>query len=271
MTSPDQTLNNINAYVGCTFEITLEAQTASTGYSWFLAHMPDSVNLIDMRHEATHSARCGSIEKQIFVFIAIKTDQACIAFNLSRPWAPLTAAANKSFTLTITAKASSLEQTLESTLGSASFAPQSAVATAPSEASVINHPEKCLLAYGTPDGIAGTPAECALKYGFPLYMQNGSDACNVKYGIPLEAVSLSSNCNVKYGIPATELNNCNIKYGFPVAVQEDADNCVIKYGIPAGIAATPDACILKYGVPVTVREDTDKCLLKYGAPPVQTK
>lgn len=281
MTDPRQIAGDINVYCGYTFEVSLEAQTGSTGYSWALAHMPDSINLVDIRHEISHSGRYGSTTKQIFMFVAIKTDQSYITFNLIRPWAAIDPGDSKTFALIIVEKPKNLEQELEATLGPCTFAatngnaerpPVNALYMAPLAANYITssyhqaipygvpvntveHPEKCLLAYGTPNGIAAKPSDCVLKYGCPIHMIDDSENCGV----------------VKYGFPQQEAANCLVKYGFPVEVKEDADNCVVKYGIPTGVAPNEENCILKYGFPVSASEDTEKCILKYGAPPEPQK
>jgi len=306
MTNPRQIAGDINAYVGSTFEVALDAQTGSTGNSWALAHMPDSINLIDIRHETKHSAILGSSSTQVFVFAAIKTDQSYITFNLIRPWIPNQPHGSKTFALIIVDKPKNLEQDLEATLGSCRFAdslvgqsnvfPGMRLYDAPIDYQqaipygiplrVVEDPEKCLLAYGTPDGVATSSDACVLKYGFPLHMQDDVEKCHIMYGFPV----------VKYGFPAMKygvqpmygihpMYGVHHLYGIPVLedgvlqVKPSDDNCILKYGCPVeiiddpqncivkyGFPTPPDTCLVKYGCPVEVKEDPDNCVVKYGIP-----
>ena len=73
----------------------------STGYLWALAHMPDSINLVDISFESSHSHIIGSSETQVFTFVALAKDENYIEFNLLRPWEPEKAVDQKKFSLSI--------------------------------------------------------------------------------------------------------------------------------------------------------------------------
>lgn len=290
MTNLREIAGDINAYVGSAFEVALEAQTGSTGYSWGLAHMPDSIILIDIRHEIAHSAIRGSSSRQVFVFAAVKKDQSYITFDLIRPWEPCQPVSEKTFALIIVDKPKNLEVDLEATIGADKFmktkadqnsgTPFIALYAAPPifpnimpygfPLGVVEHPEKCLLAYGTPGGVATDPSACVLKYGFPVHMMDDQDNCHPMYGYPV--VKYGSPV-MKYGFPvhkdgvlqveASE-ERCHLLYGCPVEIINDPEKCVLKYGFPNSGAAYNFP--VKYGCPVEVKEDADNCVIKYGIP-----
>lgn len=292
-------MGDINAIVGGFFEVRLDSsQDASTGFRWVLSHMPDCVNLLDVRHEMASSAMTGSRSEYVFVFVAVKEDQSFLKFQKIRPTQPAGVVDKKVFALIIKAGSKTVEQDLEATIGCGKFVagtaaqnewrPMSAIAAmymAPRKCdpavatmpygfpfSVVHHDDQCLLAYGTPHGIAKSAEECLLKYGFPVSLSEQADDCNVKYGMPhhvkygvpvmkygFPLAGAGNDCLLKYGVPV-------MKYGFPVQIKEDADNCLLKYGCPVEILEDQDNCILKYGIPEVMAEAHDTCLVKYGMP-----
>ena len=294
------TMGNITATVGGFFEVRLDSsQSASTGFRWVLSHMPDCINLLDVRHEVAFSAMSGSKSEFVYIFVAVKEDQSFLKFQIIRPTQPNNVVDKKVFALTIKAVQKTVEQDLEDTIGCGRFvagasaqnlwrpvSPISALYMAPTKCGtsvaampygfplhVVHHDEKCLLAYGTPLGVAKTDAECVLKYGFPVHLAEQADDCHVKYGmphvkygipvmkygIPVQGAVDKDSCVLKYGVPV-------MKYGFPIHAEEDAENCLVKYGCPVEIMEDRDNCILKYGIPGLMAESHDNCLVKYGMP-----
>lgn len=112
---------SINVTVDSMFTVKLQCQAGSTGYSWSLAHMPDSVNLLDISFESTHSYIAGCTETQVFTFAAISECQDTLKFNLIRPWQPEVVADSQTFDLVITA-ADDTANELQSTAGCKLFA-----------------------------------------------------------------------------------------------------------------------------------------------------
>jgi len=112
---------SINVTVDSIFTVKLQCQAGSTGYSWALAHMPDSVNLVDVSFETTHSYIAGCTETQVFTFAAIAEDQAYLQFNLIRPWEPENVVDSKTFDLAIEAKNDTANE-LQKTAGCKLFA-----------------------------------------------------------------------------------------------------------------------------------------------------
>lgn len=112
-------VGEINVAVDCIFTVKLECQVASTGYSWALGHMPDSVNLLDISFESTRSHIVGNSETQVFTFVAIKKDQNYLEFNLLRPWEPEKVVDTKTYTLNIDEEAAN---DLQDTAGCRKFA-----------------------------------------------------------------------------------------------------------------------------------------------------
>lgn len=92
-------------------------------------------------------------------------------------------------------------------------------------------PEKCVVKYGTPWGMATDPKDCCMLYGFPVDPEQ-AELVFAKYGFPIHT-----------------------KYGFPIGMREAPENCVAKYGTPSGIAVDPKDCVLKYGFPVFSCDD----------------
>lgn len=99
--SNESASNNISVSVDCIFTVRLECQTGSTGYSWALAHMPDSVNLLDISFEASSSHILGCKETQVYTFVALTKDDNYIEFNLLRPWDPQNIADTRKYALVI--------------------------------------------------------------------------------------------------------------------------------------------------------------------------
>lgn len=293
-------MGDINATVGGFFEVRLDSsQSASTGFRWVLSHMPDCVNLLDVRHESASSAMTGSRSEFVFVFVAVKEDQSFLKFQKIRPTQPANVVDKKIFALIIKPAAKTVEQDLEDTIGCGKFvsgasaqnewgplSPVNALYMAPRKCAptvatmpygfpfrVVHHEEQCLLAYGTPHGLATAGEECLLKYGFPVSFGEQADDCHVKYGMPhvkygvpvvkygfpLPGGEERGDCVVKYGVPA-------MKYGFPIHIREDAENCLLKYGCPVEILEDQENCVLKYGIPEAMAERHDPCLVKYGMP-----
>jgi hypothetical protein len=85
-------------------------------------------------------------------------------------------------------------------------------------ANVVEDPERCVVMYGTPWGIAESAEHCTVKYGFPIGVKDN-------------------------------LENIFDKSRFPKGVIEDKNNCMLMYGTPHGIAVEKDKCKLKYGFP----------------------
>jgi|GEM_PF-2761560 len=91
----------ISVIAGDIFNVKLETQVGSTGFGWALAHMPNSVNLIDISFESSHSHVMGCSETQVFTFVALDMDKDCLKFNLIRAWDPEQIADTKTYTLII--------------------------------------------------------------------------------------------------------------------------------------------------------------------------
>jgi predicted secreted protein len=119
MCTNNQLIPDINVTLDTIFSVRLE-KNGGTGYVWALAHMPESVNLIEISLETTQSNICGHSQTQVFTFAAVAVDQSSISFNLIRPWEPEVVADKKSFALIITEK-ESLENDLEDTAGCRKF------------------------------------------------------------------------------------------------------------------------------------------------------
>ncbi|RCX12976.1 chagasin family peptidase inhibitor I42 [Anaerobacterium chartisolvens] len=112
----------ISVLEGHVFKVVLDTQVGSTGYSWALAHMPDSVNLLEITYESSHSTICGSKESQIFTFSALKADKDTLKFNLVRPWEPQVIADTKVFPLKIEEPGDSGDNELLDIMGKGQFA-----------------------------------------------------------------------------------------------------------------------------------------------------
>lgn len=113
--------SNITVSVDCIFTIRLDSQVASTGFSWALAYMPESVNLLDISFETSQSQILGCKETQIFTFVALAEDVSSIKFNLLRAWQPEDVADKKEFTITIEPDDNSADE-LQATAGCKKFA-----------------------------------------------------------------------------------------------------------------------------------------------------
>lgn len=98
------------------------------------------------------------------------------------------------------------------------------------------------------------------KYGFPCEVANvveDPERCVVKYGTPWGIAKSKDQCTVKYGFPIgakDDLENIFDKKKFPKGVIEDKTNCMLMYGVPYGIAVEKDKCKLKYGFPPPIKE-----------------
>lgn len=101
MNNEKEVRGNIDIAVGNFFEIKLDSQACSTGYSWVLAHMPDCVNLIDVSIESSHSHILGASETQVFTFVAVKETTDYVKFNLLRPFSPEKIADSRTYELQI--------------------------------------------------------------------------------------------------------------------------------------------------------------------------
>jgi predicted secreted protein len=113
--------SNISVTVDCIFTIRLDSQVGSTGYSWALAHMPDSVNLLDISFETSQSHIVGCSETQVFTFVALTEDVNYITFNLLRAWEPENIADQKKFSITIEKDTDTADE-LQNTAGCKKFA-----------------------------------------------------------------------------------------------------------------------------------------------------
>jgi predicted secreted protein len=114
-------INSIKVTDNCIFTVRLDSQVGSTGYSWALAHMPDSVNLLDISFETSSSHIVGCKETQVYTFVALKKDEDYIEFNLIRPWEPEKVADQKKFTIIIEAEDETANE-LQTTAGCHTFA-----------------------------------------------------------------------------------------------------------------------------------------------------
>jgi predicted secreted protein len=113
--------SNINVPVDCIFTIRLDSQVGSTGYSWALACMPDSVNLLDISFETSQSNIVGCSQTQVFTFVALTAGEYKICFNLLRTWEPENIVDQKRFTVTID-KNNDTANELQQTAGCKKFA-----------------------------------------------------------------------------------------------------------------------------------------------------
>ncbi|MEN8908122.1 MAG: protease inhibitor I42 family protein [Clostridiales bacterium] len=92
----------LNLVKGSIFNIKLSSQVASTGLTWALSHMPDSINLVDLSIETNNSHLVGASETQVFTFVALFDGKAELKFNLLRPWEPEKIEDTRKFDLIIT-------------------------------------------------------------------------------------------------------------------------------------------------------------------------
>ena len=266
----------ITVHVSEVFEVGLESQAASTGYTWTLATMPNCLNLLDISYHTSTSPLFGSKGKQVFRFVALQEAKACLDFSLVSPAEPHKAVRKKSYVIVIQEAPTTVADELRQTIGAERFVRTSAEMRCSAGGPlppygvpmlVKEDRENCVLMYGIPWGIAKDSEHCILKYGVPvdfgdhgslkLLRQADSDDIIVVYGVPTP----------EYGVPALTAavqqdKVCHV----PMPIIEDKDNCVVKYGIPGGIPARAADCVLKYGVPATMVHDPDNCLVKYGAP-----
>jgi predicted secreted protein len=256
----------VTVYKGETFDVVLESQSASTGYSWALSVMPNCLNLLDVSSVATTSPLAGSTNKQVFKFAAVEEAEACLEFSLCRPWEPLMIVQKKIYVVRVCGQDSDVGRELLNTMGTGKFVPGGIVKA---RASSLQRPA---IPYGIPLNIVEDSENCNVMYGMVNGVALNPEDCILKYGVPANLVKDDADCIVKYGTPfgvAVNPEDCIIKYGAPVRMFEDKNNCIVKYGTPSGAAKEGDDCILKYGAPISNPEARDIGVLYgvlYGVP-----
>jgi predicted secreted protein len=198
-----KTFSDISVAAGTTFKVTLECNPGSTGYSWALAHMPDSVNLLDISYEISTSLTFGATSNQAFTFAALDPCQDSLKFNLLRPWEPSNPAEQRVYPLTICEPVKTEADELNALTGKDKFADPCAASNC----------------YST--NFAARPYMAPFSYSGPvaLYMP----PCPNMTPVPNECMTAGG---VKYGPPAI------YKYAAPVGVKYAAP-VGVKYAAPA--------------------------------------
>lgn len=259
--------NNIEGKIsfkkGEVFDISLESQAASTGYSWALSSMPNCLNLLDVGHISSTSMIDGGKTRQVFKFAAVEEAEAYLEFSLCRPWEPLKIVEKKIYIVTITGQSQDMESALKSTMGAGRFISGDALKP------TVTSEQRPVIPYGVPLSVVEDKDNCYLMYGVPTGVAKNISDCILKYGIPANLVEDNKNCVVKYGTPmgiAVKAEECVLKYGVPVSVAHDPENCILEYGIPTGKAKSSKECVLKYGVPIDRTIGRGGITILYGVP-----
>lgn len=285
-------MGNICIKKGEVFDVSLESQTASTGFIWALSSMPNCLNLLDVAYVSTTSQLEGGKNKQIYKFAAVDDAEAYLEFSLCRPWEPLKIVEKKIFIIHVSGDSKSLENELKATIPANKFLSstylkpgavgmQKPIIPYGVPMTVVEDNEKCHIMYGVPTGIAANIKDCILKYGIPANMVHDEENCTVKYGSPYGAESDPSKCVLKYGIPVNIVQdpcNCVMKYGIPAGVAKNDEECVLKYGAPIDRVTTPGEIHVLYGIPIANNIDalrimksaaSDDIVVVYGVPDVK--
>jgi predicted secreted protein len=208
-----KTMCDINVTAGTNFNVTLECNPSSTGYSWTLAHMPDSVNLLDISHETSNSLIFGVTTNQVFTFAALEACQDSLAFNLVRPWEASNPAEQRVHPLTIVEAIKTEADELEASIGKDKFVDACASSTC----------------YAT-------------NFGARPYMAPFNYSCNANISpmlamympICLDMVQNQKDCmvagNVKYAPPAIYKYAAptNYKYAAPIKAEDSSSECTNK-------------------------------------------
>jgi inhibitor of cysteine peptidase len=83
----DESDNNtrVQLYVGDTLSVRLKSNV-TTGYSWNIAELPNSLRAVDSKSESGKSGRVGEGGFQFFTFNATKPGQSTLKLNYFRPF-----------------------------------------------------------------------------------------------------------------------------------------------------------------------------------------
>jgi predicted secreted protein len=87
--------------VGDEFVVTLEDNSASTGYEWWLRASTEGVMLISQEYFPPNTLAAGSPGKKVFIFKATEPGVQSVMFELLRPWDTMHPIDRKIFNVTV--------------------------------------------------------------------------------------------------------------------------------------------------------------------------